>query len=95
MLALLFIDGIHRRFVELLRLIEDSGILADGIVDFSDAVAKSPSQSQMPFDTCFRQKVEAVNHIVFAPDTVNPPEPLDEPHGIPVEVVINNFVAIL
>ena len=95
MLALLFIDGIHRRFVELLRFIKDSGILADGIVDFLNAVAESRSQPQMPFDTGFWQKVEAVNHIVFAPDTVNAPEPLDEPHGIPVEVVVNNFVAIL
>jgi hypothetical protein len=41
------------------------------------------------------QKIETRNHIMIRADAVDTPEPLDEPHRIPVQIVNDDFVTIL
>ena len=79
----------------LLGFVKDSGILAYGVVYVLNAEAEFLSQPQVPFNAGFREKVKPVDCIVFASDTINSPESLDEPHGIPVEIVVDDFVPIL
>ena len=52
-------------------------------------------QSQIAFNAGLRQEIESINHIVFGADTVDAPKSLDKPDGIPVQVVVDDLVAVL
>src|SRR5438093_9147127 len=93
--VLLLVNRIHGLFVEILRSVKNLRILADGIVNLLDAILQLLLQSEVPVETRFRQEIETVNDIVIAANAINAAEALNELNRIPVEIVIDDVVAVL
>src|SRR5437867_3296223 len=53
------------------------------------------AQTEIPFNSGFRQKVEAVNTVKVAANSVDATEPLNQADRIPMQVVVNDLVTVL
>ena len=85
----------HSFLVQLLGVIENLRVFANGVVDFLDAVMQFVFEAEILVEAGFRQEIETMHDIVVAADAINAPEPLNQPDRIPVEVVIDDIVAVL
>src|SRR5215210_4420805 len=52
-------------------------------------------QAQIALNARLWQEVEPINHIVVASDPIYASEPLNQPHRIPMKVIVDDLVAIL
>ncbi len=89
------VDGIHCFRVHAFVRIEDSGILADGRVDFRDAPRQGLVQAQVLVQGRLREEVVGVDVIVLRANAVHTPEALDQPHRVPVQVIVDDLVTVL
>jgi hypothetical protein len=64
-------------------------------MDLLDAVLELLTQPQVSFDAGFRQEVERIDDIIVRADAIDPPQALDEPHRVPVKVVIDDLITVL
>src|SRR5438552_2588609 len=53
------------------------------------------AQTEISFNTSFRQEVEAVNVVKVAANSVDATEPLNQADRIPMQVVVNDLVTVL
>ena len=93
--VLLFVNGIHRLFVQFLGSIKDFRILANRVVNLLDAVMELVFEAEILVEAGFGQEIETMHDIVVAADAVNAPESLNESDRIPVEVVVDDVVTVL
>src|SRR5664279_4854995 len=52
-------------------------------------------EKQIAFDPRLRQEIESIDRLMVAADAIDASEPLNQPHGVPVEVVIDDLVTVL
>ena len=79
----------------MLGSVKDRGVLAYRVVYVLNAIAEFLPQPQILFDAGFGEKVESVDCLMVASDAVDSSESLDDPHRVPVEIVVDDFVPIL
>jgi len=89
------IDRVHRFGIQRLRLIQNLRVLADGVMNFLNALMQDVPQAEILVQLRFRQKIEPENALVVRPDTVNAPETLNQPDRVPMQIVVDDVVAIL
>src|SRR6185312_4850121 len=49
----------------------------------------------MAVDARFGKEVKAIHYVMFAADTVNAAKSLNQPHWVPMQVVVNDLVTVL